>query len=261
MVKVNCAALPDNLLESEMFGYVKGAFTGADRDKPGRFQEADGGTIFLDEIGDLPLALQAKLLRVLEDMEFYPLGSRRTTKVDVRIIAATNRGLERLVSEKRFREDLFYRINVVPLHLPPLRERMEDLPLLVKTFCQNFFGQNQSASSFISPEVMELFMGYPWPGNIRELKSTIEYASIIAGADRIEIRHLPQQFKHPAAARATPTAQPANKGDINEKTVLLEVLRQCNGNKTKAADILGVHRMTVWNRMKKFGIESRHIIE
>ena len=260
-IQFNCAAINESLCESELFGHTKGAFTGAHRHRKGRFECAHGGDIFLDEIGEISLSVQAKLLRVLESKQFERVGDSKSLRVDVRIIAATNKDLSKLIAEGKFREDLFYRINVVPLHLPPLRERMEDLPLLVKTFCQNFFGQNQSASSFISPEVMELFMGYPWPGNIRELKSTIEYASIIAGADRIEIRHLPQQFKHPAAARATPTAQPANKGDINEKTVLLEVLRQCNGNKTKAADILGVHRMTVWNRMKKFGIESRHIIE
>ncbi len=190
-VKVNCAALPDNLLESEMFGYVKGAFTGADRDKPGRFQEADGGSIFLDEIGDMPLSLQAKLLRVLEDKEFYPLGGRELCRVDVRIIAATNQIVEELVREKRFREDLFYRLNVMRLELPPLKERRGDLPLLISNFLKKYNATKGAAASRIAEDAMEILLNYQYPGNIRELENIIEHACVLCQGEVIERRHLP----------------------------------------------------------------------
>ncbi|MDH3800005.1 MAG: sigma 54-interacting transcriptional regulator, partial [Desulfobacterales bacterium] len=191
LVKVNCAALPDNLLESEMFGYVKGAFTGAEKDKPGRFQEADGGTIFLDEIGDLPLSLQAKLLRVLEDKEFYPLGSRKTTKVDVRIISATNQNLEQLVAEKRFREDLFYRLNVMRLDLPPLKDRRGDIPLLISHILKRLCATRDTMVEKFSNDAMEVLLNYDYPGNVRELENIIEHALIVCQDKIIERIHLP----------------------------------------------------------------------
>ncbi|MGB5987539.1 MAG: sigma 54-interacting transcriptional regulator, partial [Desulfobacterales bacterium] len=179
-VKVNCAALPDNLLESEMFGYVKGAFTGAVGNKPGRFQEADGGAIFLDEIGDMPLALQAKLLRVIEDREFYPLGSRRTQRVNVRIIAASNQDLDRLVARKQFREDLFYRLNVMGIHLPPLKERRGDLPLLIRHIIRRLCAAQESGPPDISERAMEVLLNYAYPGNVREMENILEHALILS---------------------------------------------------------------------------------
>ena len=178
-VKINCAAMPENLLESELFGYAKGAFTGADRDKPGRFQEADGGTIFLDEIGDLPLSLQAKLLRVLEDREFYPLGSRKIHQVDVRIISATNRDLGHLVGTGRFREDLFYRLNVVRMELPPLTERRDDLPLLIRHVLRKLSAVRALPPPVISEKAMQVLLNYPYPGNVREMENILEHALIL----------------------------------------------------------------------------------
>jgi PAS domain S-box-containing protein len=191
LVKVNCAALPDNLLESEMFGYVKGAFTGAEKNKPGRFQEADGGSIFLDEIGDLPLSLQAKLLRVLEDKEFYPLGSRKTTKVDVRIISATNQNLERLVREKRFREDLFYRLNVMRLDLPPLKDRRGDIPLLISHILKRLCATRDTMVEKFSNDAIEVLLNHDYPGNVREMENIIEHALIVCQDKIIERHHLP----------------------------------------------------------------------
>ena len=260
-IQFNCAALNESLCESELFGHTKGAFTGAHRHRKGRFECAHGGDIFLDEIGEISLSVQAKLLRVLETRQFERVGDSKSLRVDARVIAATNKNLAEMVEDGNFREDLFYRINVVPLHLPPLRERMEDLPLLVKTFSNDTQKKSRDVSSSISPAVMNLFMRYSWPGNIRELKSVLEYASIIAGRDRIEIQHLPEQLKKFADAAPAPTTPRHSADDISEKALLLKVLRQCKGNKTKAAGILGVHRMTVRNRMKKFGIESKNIIE
>ena len=191
LVKVNCAALPDNLLESEMFGYVKGAFTGADNDKPGRFQDADQGTIFLDEIGDLPLSLQAKLLRVLEDKEFYPLGSRKTTKVDVRIISATNQNLRQMVKERHFREDLFYRLNVMRLELPPLKNRRSDIPLLISHILKRLRTTRETRVEKFSNNAMDVLLNYDYPGNVRELENIIEHALIVCQGETIERNHLP----------------------------------------------------------------------
>lgn len=260
-IQFNCAALNESLCETELFGHIKGAFTGAHRHRKGRFECAHGGDIFLDEIGEISLSVQAKLLRVLETKQFERVGDSKSLRVDARIIAATNKDLSQMVNDGKFREDLFYRINVVPLHIPPLRERIDDLPLLVKTFSHDFRDNHRAVSSHISPEVMDLFMRYPWPGNIRELKSALEYASIIAGSDQIEPQHLPEQIKRFADDRCVPTTPQHSTDDIGEKATLLNVLRQCKGNKTKAASILGLHRMTVWNRMKKYGIESKNIIE
>lgn len=257
MVKVNCAALPDNLLESEMFGYVRGAFTGADRDKPGRFQEADGGTIFLDEIGDLPLSLQAKLLRVLEDQEFYPLGSRKTTKVDVRIIAATNQGLEKQVKRKRFRKDLFYRLNVIGLELPDLKERKEDIPLLIDHIMKRFGAEIETQSLKISEDAMEILLNYDYPGNIRELENILEHALIICQNKTMELRHLPlflQKSPLSAAASEAAVIEQAVTSQETDKYLILEMLKRYNWNRSRTAKELNIDRTTLWRKIKKYGL-------
>jgi PAS domain S-box-containing protein len=255
MVKVNCAALPDTLLESEMFGYVKGAFTGADGDKPGRFQEAEGGTIFLDEIGDLPLSLQAKLLRVLEDKEFYPLGSRKTTKVDVRIIAATNRVLEGMVEAKRFREDLFYRLNVMRLELPPLKERRADIPLLIEHILRQLSSAKERKASRISEEAMEVLLNYDYPGNVRELENILEHALIICQEDSIEPKHLPLFLRKalPAAGSRAETGTSENLPSERER--LLEALEKQHWHRSEAARELQMDRTTLWRKMKRYRLQ------
>jgi len=255
MVKVNCAALPDTLLESEMFGYVKGAFTGADRDKPGRFQEAEGGTIFLDEIGDLPLSLQAKLLRVLEDKEFYPLGSRKTTKVDVRIIAATNRVLEGMVEAKRFREDLFYRLNVIRLELPPLKERRADIPLLIEHILRQLSSAKERKASRISEEAMAILLNYDFPGNVRELENVLEHALIICQEDAIEPKHLPLFLRKamPAAGSRAEAGRPENLP--SEKERLLQALEKHHWHRGEAARALQMDRTTLWRKMKRHHLQ------
>ena len=257
MVKVNCAALPDNLLESEMFGYVRGAFTGADRDKPGRFQEADGGTIFLDEIGDLPLSLQAKLLRVLEDKEFYPLGSRKTTKVDVRIIASTNQGLESLVEEKRFREDLFYRLNVIRLELPPLKERRGDIPLLIDHIMKRLTAVKETRVHRISEDAMEVLLNHDYPGNIRELENILEHALIICQEETAEGKHLPlflQKGISPTHASEPSTEDSETILQSSEKQLIVDILKRHNWHRGKAARELNMDRTTLWRKMKRYQI-------
>jgi PAS domain S-box-containing protein len=262
MVKVNCAALPDNLLESEMFGYVKGAFTGADQDKPGRFQEADGGTIFLDEIGDLPLSLQAKLLRVLEDQEFYPLGSRKITKVDVRIVAATNQTLEEEVEKRRFREDLFYRLNVLRLELPPLRERREDVPLLINHIMKQRSTMLRAPAKGISEGAMEVLLNYSYPGNVRELENILEHALIICQDDMIERKHLP----HFLQKEISTSESPENSGEDfvpvtpnNERHRILQALRRFDWHRGNTALELNMNRSTLWRKMKKYELSPRNV--
>ena len=257
LVKVNCAALPDNLLESEMFGYVRGAFTGADKDKPGRFQEADGGTIFLDEIGDLPLSLQAKLLRVLEDKEFYPLGSRKTTKVNIRIIAATNQGLEQLVKAKLFREDLFYRLNVMRLELPPLKDRKGDVPLLISHILKRLCATRDVRVDKISENAMEVLLNHDYPGNVREIENIIEHALIICQGNIIERKHLPLALQKKDALTMLSEQE---KVDLNkevgssEQNMIKEMLYKYNWNRSKTAQALNVNRTTLWRKMKKHNI-------
>jgi PAS domain S-box-containing protein len=256
-VKVNCAALPDNLLESEMFGYIKGAFTGAERDKPGRFNEADRGTIFLDEIGDLPLALQAKLLRVLEDKEFYPLGSRHTQKVDVRIVSATNRGLEQLVKKRLFREDLYYRLNVFRIELPELRNRRDDLPLLIPHILRRLSATLDNRRVGISNSAMKTLLNYHYPGNVRELENVLEHALVICGDDTIRPQHLPDYVHNlpptiPLAANDASTSDFRNDGAERQK--ILHALQQNNGNRTQTAKSLGIDRTTLWRKMKRYGM-------
>ena len=256
-VKVNCAAIPDNLLESEMFGYVKGAFTGAERDKPGRFNEADGGTIFLDEIGDLPIALQAKLLRVLEDREFYPLGSRHTQKVDVRIISASNRNLEVLVANRQFREDLFYRLNVFRIVVPDLKDRFNDLPLLVHHILRKLAAIQDNRHVGISEAAMQILLNYSYPGNVRELENILEHALIICRDDTIEPGHLPDYLLHRRSDRLKDRCSdlPADeKAGLSERERLLAALRKHGWNRSKTAGELGIDRTTLWRKIKKLGL-------
>jgi PAS domain S-box-containing protein len=257
LVKVNCAAIPDNLLESEMFGYVQGAFTGAERDKPGRFQEADGGSIFLDEIGDLPLPLQAKLLRVLEDKEFYRLGSQHTVKVNVRIISASNRNLGRLVEKQLFREDLYYRLNVFRIELPELRDRRVDLPLLIGHILRRLCVARNVSSPEISEKVMELLLNYTYPGNVRELENILEHALIICQEDKILPTHLPEYLHvRPAAGPLVPTAvvRSGSSPDNKERDKLLATLQRHNWHRKRSARALGMDRTTLWRKMKKYGL-------
>lgn len=258
LVKVNCAALPDNLLESEMFGYVKGAFTGAEKDKPGRFQEADRGSIFLDEIGDLPLSLQAKLLRVLEDREFYPLGSRKTTTVDVRIISATNQNLEQLVREKRFREDLFYRLNVMRLDLPSLKDRRGDIPLLISHILKRLCATRNTTVEKISNDALEVLLNHDYPGNVRELENIIEHALIVCQDKIIERNHLPLSLQRGLPSRLPAPEKPTFEKEIeySEKTLILDALQKNNWNKGKTAAALDMNRSTLWRKMKKYNISN-----
>jgi PAS domain S-box-containing protein len=253
-VQLNCAALNEALLESELFGHIKGAFTGAYRHRIGRFEAAHEGDLFLDEIADIPLATQVKLLRVLETKQFERVGDHRPISVDVRIITATNKDLQEMIESKRFREDLFFRINVIPIHLPPLRERLEDVPLLVNAFMERLRERTGKGIIGLSSEALDRFMSYSWPGNVRELKSALEYAFVIAEKGPIGLEQLP----HPlAAARVRPSSR---YNESEEKVALIEALRKSNGNQSEAARILGINRVTVWNRMRKHGIDLRKVL-
>ena len=260
LVNVNCAALPDNLLESELFGYIKGAFTGADKNKPGRFQDADGGTIFLDEIGDLPLSLQAKLLQVLESKEFYPLGSRTPVKVDVRIISASNRGLESLVKQKLFREDLFYRLNVIQIELPLLKDRRADIPLLIRHILRKLSIAKGFRVGDISKKALEILFNYDYPGNVRELHNILEHALIISGDEMITPDHLPLSMRNRIAAISTdvPVQGRTNPEDPEEteKKRLLRMLDKYNWHRNRTAAALGMDRTTLWRKMKRLGLAS-----
>lgn len=252
-VPINCAALPDTLLESEMFGYEKGAFTGAVGVKHGLFEAAHEGTIFLDEIGDIGPALQVKLLRVIQEQEVRRVGGTASQKVDVRIIAATNKDLARLVKEGRFREDLFYRLNVVRILLPPLRDRQEDIPMLAHHFLQKFsLGRAQPIRGFV-PETMDWLRRYRWPGNVRELENVIERAVSLAHGPLLLPNDLPE------AVRQAGTAPVQDEGlltlDEVEKRHLMRVLRETGGNKAKAAKVLGIDRRTLYRMAQRFGLE------
>jgi PAS domain S-box-containing protein len=252
-VKVNCAALTESLLESELFGHVKGAFTGAYRSREGRFEAAHGGDIFIDEIGDLPLSTQVKMLRVLEEKVVERVGDNRPIHIDVRIISATNRNLKQLVEQGGFREDLFYRINVIPIMVPPLRERVGDIPLLADSFFRRIQLKSDKKIMGISNEAMELLMSYAWPGNVRELKSAFEYAFVTCQELLIQRRHLPPTINAAQPSVDNTQKPPINSTDLKKKQ-LIEALESADGNQSRAADILGISRVTVWNRMKKFGI-------
>lgn len=256
LVKVNCAALSETLLESELFGHVKGAYTGAYRNREGRFESAQGGDIFLDEIGDLPLSTQVKLLRVLEDKKIERVGDQRSIPIDVRVISATNKDLKTLVSGGRFREDLFFRINVIPIQLPPLRERREDIPLLADALFRRIKLKSGKPIKGISKEAMEVLAGYDWPGNVRELRSAFEFAFVTCQEELIRPYHLPVGILQGGDKIPLPKVTPVNTRD-KKKQELIQALNRCRGNQSEAARILGVSRVTVWKRMKEYGLESK----
>jgi len=258
-IACNCAALNEALLESELFGHVKGAFTGAYTHRQGRFEAAHRGDIFLDEVGDLPPAIQVKLLRVLETKEFERVGDHRPIAVDVRIITATHRDLEALVAAGTFREDLFFRINVIPIPLPPLRERLEDIPLLLEHFLQRLRRRSGKEITGLTREALKIFLDYPWPGNVRELQGALEYAFVAAVDGLIAPEHLPPKLSLQGVPPETPP-QVGTLPEAGEKAALVNALRQAGGNQSRAAALLGVSRVTVWHRMKKYGIDVHRLI-
>jgi PAS domain S-box-containing protein len=255
-VVVNCGVLPDNLLESELFGYVKGAFTDAQRDKQGRFALAEAGTIFLDEIGDISPMFQVKLLRVLEEREYEPLGSTKTLKANVRVIAATNRNLAEQVRNGTFRKDLYYRVNVVRIDLPPLAQRREDIPLLVRHFVNVFNLKRNKDISGVSNDVMDFLMGYPFPGNVRELENIIEHAFVVCHRNIIEIGHLPKEIVVESSENKSSPGEDLSPLSAAEKRAIEEVLKKHSGARAASARDLGISPVTLWRRMKKLRIQA-----
>jgi len=255
-VKVNCAALNESLLESELFGHVKGAFTGAIREREGRFEAAHGGNIFMDEIGDLPLATQVKLLRVLEEKVVERVGDNRPIHVDVRIISATNRNLAQLIERGAFREDFFYRINVIPIWMPPLRERREDIPLLAESFFSRARMRSGKPIQAISRTALDALMNYHWPGNVRELRSCFEYAVVACQGPLIGPEHLPVQLLKKEQASGAPLAAAMSLDEVKKRR-LIDALRETGGNQSEAARRLGISRTSVWNQVKRFHLGSK----
>lgn len=256
-VAVNCASLSESLLESELFGHEKGAFTGAIRKRAGRFQKADKGTIFLDEIAEMPFPIQAKLLRVLQEQEFEPLGSSSTSKVDIRVIAATNRVLEDEIAKNNFREDLFYRLNVVTIKLPPLRERKADIPLLAEFFLAKYKEKNRRFLSGYSSEAMDILTGYHWPGNIRELENTVERAVILSRNDIITLKDLPPSIVFPDGDPMQLHCDiPVQEKSLKEmeKLMILRTIQETGGNRTRTSRILGISRRTLQLKLKEYGV-------
>ena len=256
LIKVNCATLPENLLESELFGHEKGAFTGAVSRRKGRFEAANGGTIFLDEIGEISLAVQAKLLRVLQEQQFEPLGSSKTMTVNVRIIAATNKNLEEEIQAGRFREDLFYRLNVFPILLPPLRERKDDIPLLAEHFLAHYSKKHKRRITGFNPRALDLLIRYDWKGNIRELENTVERSVILCREETITVQHLPAPIQaligeHDSGDLAVETGLTLKE---MEKQLILSTLKQYEENRTKTAEALGISRRSLQMKLKEYGI-------
>lgn len=253
-VSINCAAIPEHLIESELFGYAEGAFTGAKKGgKPGKFQLADGGTLFLDEIGDMPLSAQSKLLRVLQYGEVQPVGSAKTQTIDVRIVAATNQPLETLIENKQFREDLFYRINVVQLSIPPLRERKDDIRILAKYFLHHISERAGKRVFELDERVLALFLDYSWPGNVRELENVIESAIHLTSSEKIILEDLPDHFK-PDMTQPKHVLSLKEEVEFAEKRAIKRALNQTNGDKIQAAAILGIGKSSLYEKMKKYKI-------
>ncbi len=251
-VKVNCSALTESLLESELFGHVKGAFTGAIKDRQGRFQMADGGTILLDEIGDISPLIQLKLLRVLQEKEFERVGESIPQKVDVRVITCTNKDLKEKVRQGEFREDLYYRLKVMEVMLPPLRERLEDLPLLIEHFCKAFNIRYKKRIDGVSSTVLNRFMGYAWPGNVRELEHVLEHAFVLSNGPVINPEHLPTEMKDASRLGDSPSNRPSKKSYAAQE--VLDALEKTRWNKTKAAQLLGIDRRTIHRKLKKYNL-------
>jgi transcriptional regulator with PAS, ATPase and Fis domain len=253
-IKVNCAAIPEQLLESELFGYEEGAFTGARKGgKKGKFQLADKGTLFLDEIGDMPLNMQVKLLRVLQDGEVEPVGATGTEQVDVRIVAATNRPLEKMIEEKRFREDLYYRINVIPFSVPPLRERVEDIPALARKFMDKSAEKSGKRLKGLEQEVLEIFYRYSWPGNIRELENVIEASTYFTSDETITVESLPAYIKGESSYKYGEKSLKEILEDT-EKKVITQTLKK-HSDRRSAAKALGISKSSLYEKINKLGIE------
>jgi transcriptional regulator with PAS, ATPase and Fis domain len=250
---INCAALSSSLLDSELFGHVRGAFTGAIKDHSGLFQRAQGGTLFLDEVAELPLDLQAKLLRVIQERNFIPVGGNRSIDVDVRIVAATHRSLREEVKNGRFREDLMYRLRVVPIFIPPLRERREDIGLLIWHFIQQHNTANFRKVEKIDPQAMRALLDYAWPGNIRELHNVVEYAFAVGRGTTVRWSELPPEFREPRVAE-TPRLPTSPLSAANESAAIRQALEQSNGRVTQAAYLLGMSRATFWRKRKTYGV-------
>jgi two-component system nitrogen regulation response regulator NtrX len=254
-VEVNCAAIPEDLIESELFGHVKGSFTSAHEDKTGKFQQADGGTLFLDEVGDMSLRTQAKVLRALEEQRFEPVGAARSVQVDVRVVAATNKDLDDEISRGNFREDLFYRLNVIPFFVPPLRERPEDIPLLADHFLREFTTAYGRKAKELTPEAYRVLTGYHWPGNVRELRNLIERIVILNPQVRVDARHIPLNTVRRQSERL-----PDRFGSLQEfreaaeRDYIIKKLEEANGNVTRTAELLGLERSNLYRKMKTLGI-------
>jgi two-component system NtrC family response regulator len=258
VVKLNCAAFPQTMIEGELFGYVKGAFTGAMHDFPGMIAEANGGTLFLDEISDMPADLQTRFLRVLQEREYRPLGSTQTMKADFRAIASTNRPITQALSENRLRSDLYYRLNTFQIEVPPLRKRKEDIPPLIAQFVRQFSQQLGKPEPDISPDAFQKLLDYSWPGNVRELQNAIEYAVVLARQGMIDVKQLPAEIQLPPALQKAELGAISHSGvqslDDVERNAILQALAECRGNKKKAAELLGIQRPTLYNKMKRYAI-------
>ncbi|HSY31534.1 MAG TPA: sigma-54 dependent transcriptional regulator [Verrucomicrobiae bacterium] len=256
-VEVNCAAIPDELIESELFGHLKGSFTGATENKIGKFEKADGGTLFLDEIGDMSLRTQSKVLRVLEEQRFEPVGSNQTITVDVRVIAATNKNLEQEIAHARFRQDLFYRLNVIPFFVPPLRDRLQDIPTLARYFLNEFSGAYGKKGRELSDPAMDILVRYPWPGNVRELRNLVERLVIVCPQPRIEPHHLPPElFRGVAESPQQPYSTLYEARSAYEREFILRKLQENRWNMTQTAGALGLERSHLYRKMKSLGIAA-----
>jgi DNA-binding NtrC family response regulator len=246
-VQMNCASLNEQLLESELFGHTKGSFTGAVSDRVGRFEASSSGTIFLDEIGDMPLTMQVKLLRVLEEKVVERVGDHKPIPVDIRLISATNRDLANLISTGKFREDLLYRVNSIVIKVPPLRERRDDIPLIALHYLKKISMANNREIRNISSQAMEILVNFPWPGNVRRLINTLEHSTVTCRGDTIDVSDLPDYLVH--------EKMPERGGDHLDRERICAVIAQCRGNKTRAAKLMGISRVTLWKKMKALGIE------
>jgi DNA-binding NtrC family response regulator len=259
MVKLNCAAFPQTMIEGELFGYVKGAFTGAMNDFPGMIAAAEGGTLFLDEISDMPADLQTRFLRVLQEREYRPLGSTQIMKADFRVIASTNRPVAQALSKNLLRSDLYYRLNTFQIEVPPLRERKQDIPPLIASFLRQFAQQLEKPEPTIVPDAFQKLLDYAWPGNVRELQNAIEYAVVLSRRELIGVKELPDEVQLPTvlqqAARGAPLRTGVQSLDDVERNMILQALAECHGNKKKAAELLGIQRPTLYNKMKRYAIE------